>query len=41
LLTEQAVRFFLTRYILPAEAADVFGSGAGIIGGLGSLDRNR
>lgn len=27
LLTEQAVRFFLDRYVLPAEAADVFGGG--------------
>lgn len=30
LLTEQAVRFFLSRYVLPAEAAGVLGLGAGI-----------
>ncbi|MDY3556605.1 AsmA-like C-terminal region-containing protein [Gemmata sp. JC717] len=30
LLTDQAVRFFLSRYVLPAEAAGVLGLGAGI-----------
>jgi translocation and assembly module TamB len=29
LLTDEAVRFFLGRYVLPAETADVFGTGAG------------
>jgi hypothetical protein len=33
LLTEEAVRFFLTRYVLPAETVDVFGSAAGVLGG--------
>jgi hypothetical protein len=33
LLAEEAVRFFLTRYVLPPEAVDVFGAGTGLVGG--------
>jgi hypothetical protein len=35
LLTEEAVRFFLTRYVVPAEAAAALGLGSGVGGILG------
>jgi translocation and assembly module TamB len=41
LLAEEAVRFFLTRYVLPAEAAGALGVGAGAGVGLGTMDNRR
>ncbi|HUR55489.1 MAG TPA: hypothetical protein VMZ71_15245, partial [Gemmataceae bacterium] len=35
LLTDEAVRFFLGRYVVPAEATGVFGAGAGALMGSG------
>ena len=35
LLSDEAVRFFLTRYIIPTELADVLGLGS--LGGLGAI----
>jgi hypothetical protein len=44
LLGEEAVRFFLTRYVIPAELADIVGLGTaggigGVLGGSGSMRR--
>jgi hypothetical protein len=44
LLGDEAVRFFLTRYVLPAELADIIGLGAaggigGVVGGSDSMRR--
>ena len=39
LLSEQAVRFFLTRYVLPAEAAGALGYGSSL--GSGSMGGKR